>query len=296
MITVVGSLNMDFVVSVDRRPKLGETISSNTLNIFYGGKGGNQGVSTAKISQDVSFIGAVGNDPYGSDYIKELEKVGIRTDYISVIDNVPTGMAMITIENKDNSIIYSEGANGKLTSEHDAEAQELIAKSDVVIVQFEVSNEVISTVLDIANDVDVPVILNPAPYRDFPISWLDKTTYITPNETEYEAIINGKFYDEKYKNKFIITLGKEGAAFYEDNIQKIIKAPKINVQDTTGAGDTFNGVMAHYISVGESLEDACTKAVYAASLSTTKLGAQSGMPTKDELETFIEKTHHNGEN
>lgn len=289
MITVVGSLNVDFVVSVNRRPELGETISSEALDIFYGGKGANQAISSAKVSQAVSFIGAVGNDAYGQKYLKELEKNHINTDYISVIDDVPTGMAMITIEGKDNSIIYSEGANGKLTSEHVKNAKELIAKSDAVIVQFEVTHEVVEKVLDIAEEVNVPVILNPAPYKVFPIKWLEKIAYITPNEQEYEAIVTSDFYDEKYDDKFIITLGKEGASFHENGTRKIIKAPKVEVLDTTGAGDTFNGVFTYYISKGKSLAEACESAVYAASLSTTKMGAQSGMPTKEELVTFIER-------
>lgn len=289
MITVVGSLNVDFTVSVDRRPKLGETLRSNGLNVFYGGKGGNQAVSAARVGQDVAFIGAVGDDPYGHNYIEVLENNQVKTDYVSVIDNVPTGMAMITIENNDNSIIYSEGANGKLTAKHITKAKELIAKSDIIVIQFEVTHEVVEKVLTIADELSIPVIVNPAPYQEFPIEWLEKITYITPNEQEYKSIISSDFYDEKYQDKFIITLGKEGAAFYENGDRKVIKAPKVNAQDTTGAGDTFNGILAYYLSVGESLALACKKAVYGASLSTTKFGAQSGMPMQAELEEFMEK-------
>lgn len=287
MITVVGSLNVDFTVSVERRPKLGETILSEGLNIFYGGKGGNQAVSAARVGENVSFIGAVGNDPYGEKYLKRLEDNQINTDYISVIDNVSTGMAMITIENNDNSIIYSEGANGKLTADHIEHAKQLIAKSDVIVVQFEVTHEVVEKVLTLAEELSVPVILNPAPYKTFPIEWLEKVTYITPNEQEYESIVSSDLYDEKYQDKFIMTLGKEGAAYHENGVRKVVKAPKVDAQDTTGAGDTFNGILAYYISIGKSLEEACKKAVCGASLSTTKFGAQSGMPTKTELEDFI---------
>lgn len=289
MITVVGSLNVDFTVSVDRRPKLGETILSKGLNVFYGGKGGNQAVSAAKVGQSVSFIGAVGDDPYGVKYLKILKENKINTDYISVVDDVSTGMAMITIEDNDNSIIYSEGANGKLTAEHIENAKDLIANSDVIIIQFEVTHNVVEKVLNMAQELSIPVILNPAPYKTFPIEWLEKVTYITPNEQEYASIISSDSYDEKYQEKFIITLGKEGAAFYQNGSRKEVKAPKVDAKDTTGAGDTFNGVLAHYIAEGNALEKACQKAVYAASLSTTKFGAQSGMPTKAELEAFMNK-------
>lgn len=290
MITVVGSLNVDFAVSVDRRPKLGETISSKSLDIFYGGKGGNQAVSASKINKDVSLIGAVGNDPYGKNYLKILESNNINTDYISIFNDVPTGMAMITMENNDNSIIYSEGANGKLTSNHIRKWEKVIKESDIIIIQFEVRHEVIEEVINIANDFNIPIVLNPAPYKEFPIEWLEKISYITPNEQEYEEIINSDFYDEKYDEKFIITLGKKGASFSQNGKRATIKAPHVEVVDTTGAGDTFNGVLAHYISIGKSLTEACTKAVYAASLSTTSYGAQSRMPTEEELEKAINQT------
>src|SRR5699024_9285827 len=163
-------------------------------------------------------------------------------------------------------IIYSEGANGKLSPDHIEQAKDLIAKSDVIIVQFEVSHDVVEKVLNLADQADVPVILNPAPYKEFPIDWLEKIAYITPNEQEYKAIVASDFYDKKYDDKFIITLGKDGAAFYQKGVQKKVKAPTVNVQDTTGAGDTFNGVLAYYLSKSKSLEEACEKAVYAASL------------------------------
>lgn len=289
MITVVGSLNADYVVSVDRRPELGETISSNSLDVLYGGKGGNQAVSASKIGGQVSFIGSVGNDLYGKGYLKELKEYGINTRNVSVINDIPTGVSLITIESNDNSIIYSEGANGKLSVEDIERSKKLIEESDIVVVQFEIKHKVIEKLLEIANEKNVPVILNPAPYKPFPIEWLEKITYITPNEQEFNAITNSDSYNNKYIDKFIITLGRTGAAFHENNERKLIEAPRVEVKDTTGAGDTFNGVLAYYLSTGSSLRDACEKAVYAASLSTTKLGPHSGIPTEEELEVFIKK-------
>ncbi|MEN1969803.1 ribokinase [Lentibacillus sp. N15] len=292
MITVVGSLNADYVVSVDRRPELGETISSNSLDILYGGKGGNQAISASKIGGEVSFIGSVGSDLNGKGYLKELKQFGINTENVSVINNIPTGVSLITIEDNDNCIIYSEGANGKLSVKDIESSKRLIEESDIVVVQFEINHNVIEKVLEIANQKNVPVILNPAPYKPFPIKWLDKITYITPNEQEFKAITNCDSYNNKYIDKFIITLGKNGVAFHENNERKLIKAPEVEVRDTTGAGDTFNGVLAYYLSTGSSLQNACEKAVYAASLSTTKLGTHSGIPTEEELKAFIKKSNN----
>ena len=212
------------------------------------------------------------------------------------MESIPTGMAMITLEDYDNSIIYTEGANGLLNKSHIKKAEKLLTSSEVIIIQFEVSHEVVESVLDIASEANVPVILNPAPFKEFPIEWLDKVSYITPNEQEYQAIISSKSYNPKYNNKFIITLGKEGAEFYDDGNKVRIPAPNVSVRDTTGAGDTFNGVLAHEIAKGKSLTDAVHSAIYAASLSTTKMGAQSGMPLEKELQEFIEYTHINGVN
>lgn len=292
MITVVGSLNADYVVSVDRRPELGETISSNSLNIFYGGKGGNQAISASKIGGEVSFIGSVGNDLNGKSYLKELKEYDINTKNVSVINNIPTGISLITIENNDNSIIYSEGANGKLSEGDIERSKKLIEESDIVVIQFEINHNVIEKVLEIANLKKVPVILNPAPYKPFPIKWLEKINYITPNEQEFKAITNSDSYNDKYIDKFIITLGKAGAIFHENNEKELIKAPEVEVKDTTGAGDTFNGVLAYYLSTGSSLKNACEKAVYSASLSTTKMGTHSGIPTEEELEAFIKKNNN----
>src|SRR5699024_4053976 len=292
MITVVGSLNTDYITSVDRRPLLGETISSNFLSVLYGGKGGNQAVAASKIGGEVSFVGAVGDDLNGKSYLKKLKEYGINTSNISVINNTATGIAFITIENNDNSIIYSKGANGELNEKNIEESKKIIETSDIIVVQFEVNHEVIEKLLEIANRKKIPVILNPAPYKSFPIEWLEKITYITPNEQDFQSITDNNFYNDKYIDKFIITLGKNGAAFHENGKRRLIKAPNVEVKDSTGAGDTFNGVLAYYLSIGDSLYNSCKKAIYAASLSTTKIGTHSGIPTEEELDNFIKKSNN----
>lgn len=287
MITVIGSLNIDFVVSVDRRPNIGETIMSNSLDILYGGKGGNQAVAAAKLGKKVSFVGAIGNDLYGDNYIEELKKYDINTDCIFVKTDETTGIAMVAIEKKDNSIIYTQGANGQLNIRDIEVAKDIIKKSAVILVQLEVNNDVVEKVIELASRYHIPVILNPAPYKHFPIEWLEKISYITPNKQEYESIVSNDNFNDKYINKFIITLGKQGVVYYKNNIQHKIAAPKVEVVDTTGAGDTFNGVFAYYLSINTPLKIACEKATYAASYSTTKIGAQFGMPSEKELKKFI---------
>lgn len=287
MITVVGSLNIDFIFSVKQRPRIGETILTDSYEIQFGGKGGNQAVASRKLGSEVALIAAVGDDPFGKEYLSFLNEQGINTDYVSLADKTPTGTAMVTLENNDNSIIYAKGANNMLNPSHIKEAENLIINSDLIVIQFEINSDVIQEVLETANKHNIPVILNPAPFVSFPKEWLEMVTFVTPNETEFEAIKKSGLYDEKYLNKFIITKGKNGVSYIEDGKEFRVKAPKVNVKDTTGAGDTFNAALAHFISRGEELNNACRKSVYAASYSTTQLGAQKGMPTIEELESFI---------
>lgn len=288
MITVVGSLNIDLSVELNRLPKKGETIFGNQLAYYFGGKGGNQAVALARLGESVAFIGAVGNDANGKDYIDYLAKEYIDVSHIVKIDDVATGMAVITLAEQDNSIIVIPGANLKLTKEHIREKSELIKNSDMVVLQFEVSDEVISEVIDIAYQNHVPILLNPAPYRTIKQEWLEKITYLTPNETEYEALMQDNDDMEQYHDKMIVTLGSRGVSFVQDNKRCVVGAPKVDVLDTTGAGDTFNGALVHFLQK-EKLADACRLAVYTASLSTTKFGAQSGMPTIEQLEKFVEE-------
>lgn len=287
MITVVGSLNIDLSIQLNKFPQIGETIFGNQLSYFFGGKGGNQAVALARLGDDVTFIGAIGDDANGVSYIEHLRRENIKTDEIVKIKDEITGTAVIYLAESDNSIVVIPGANSKLQASHIIEKENVIKKSNMVVIQFEVSDEVISQTIDLAYKYKVPILLNPAPFRHIKEEWLEKITYLTPNETEYEAMLNSNINMEKYNEKIIITLGSKGVSYVDKQERKIVRAPKVNVVDTTGAGDTFNGALAYFLQK-EPLAIACKKAVCTASLSTTKMGAQSGMPTQEELEKFIE--------
>lgn len=289
MITVIGSLNMDLTTIVDQYPKLGETLIGKKFQTNFGGKGANQAIAAARLGGQVQMIGCVGEDTFGEEYKSHLKKEGIVTDNIKTVSSHTTGTASITIAENDNSIIVVPGANFELKPEHIHSCKNVIRDSDLVLLQLEIRMDTVETALQLASEYGVKTIVNPAPFQPIPNHWWDMITYLTPNEHEAEALMKSENFKEEYKEKLIITLGEKGCIYFENGKEVQIPASQVEVIDTTGAGDTFNGALAYFINKGLSLKDACFYAVQAASLSVTKFGAQGGMPTLKELEDFIGK-------
>lgn len=284
MITVIGSINMDVVVDTDIFPRQGETVQGKSFTTIPGGKGANQAVAVARLGSPIRMIGAVGNDSFGKELYDHLANEKIDVSGIVKMNN-STGIANILLHNQDNRIIFVPGANFDLNVEIiDANIQ-LIRESKIVILQMEIPVPTIEHILSICEKHSIPVLLNPAPAANFRKEWMDKITYLTPNETECEVIFGEDWETvlKQYPNKIIVTLGDEGAAYF--NGTEIIRVPsfKTTAVDTTGAGDTFNGAFAHAIYSGKTIDDAVKFANIAASLSVEKFGAQGGMPTEEEV-------------
>ncbi|GHI00451.1 ribokinase [Neobacillus kokaensis] len=284
-ITVVGSINMDIVTITDQLPKMGETLIGNQFKMNPGGKGANQAVAAARLGADVRMIGCVGNDSFGPLLKQNLQNEGINvTDVEPVTDS--TGTATIVVYDGDNSIIIVPGANQHVTAAFVESKRDVIADSDVLILQLEIPLEAVQKAAEIAKEHGVKVILNPAPIRKLPRELIEKINYLTPNEHEYTLLQQG--LDEKeLKEKVILTKGSAGVAFYQGEKEVSIPAYPVKVVDTTGAGDSFNGGFAVALSKGHSVSEACRYGNAVAALSTTKLGAQTGMPTNEEAEAFI---------
>lgn len=292
VITVVGSLNIDFITMADRYPKLGETIIGESFSQAYGGKGANQAVAAAKLSSKVNLIGAVGQDTFGDEYLAYLEKQAVSTNNVERVTH-HTGTASITIAEEDNAIIVTPGANYSLTPADIDRHQDIIKQSALVLIQLEVKNDTVERALEIAYEAGVPVILNPAPYRTIPNHWWPMVTYFTPNEHELALMLKETTLDDEKRQKIITTRGDKGVTFYDEGEEVAILPPKIHVVDTTGAGDTFNGALAHFLAQDVPLKDALKMAVYAASMATTKLGAQSAMPHLTELQAMVDESYVN---
>ena len=295
-ITVVGSINMDLVTSTNRVPVMGETVMGESFHTIPGGKGANQAVAAARLGADTTMIGCVGNDSFGNDLLKHLQNEGVNIDNVEPVIYSSTGIASITIANRDNQIIVVPGANYDVTPELVASHEAVIANSDILLLQLEIPLKSVEKAVELANKHQVLVILNPAPIQSLSKDLLQKVDYLTPNEHEQQLLFSANEWTEAEREamlkKCIITRGSKGITIYRD--QKIeIPSFTVDVVDTTGAGDTFNGAFALSLSQGATLKEACQFANAAAALSVTKFGAQGGMPTSKEVERFLETRKRN---
>ncbi|WP_053371959.1 ribokinase [Paenibacillus sp. FJAT-27812] len=296
-ITVIGSMNIDMVTETEIMPNQGETIFGSVFSSFTGGKGANQAVACARLGAEVTMIGCVGEDHFGKQLLDALKAEGIDIVNVKTVPHNSTGIATITVCDNDNRIIVIPGANHNLYPEDIMSLKEIIAESDMVLLQQEIPFVTVQAAIKLANELSVPVILNPAPAIKLPRELLDQVYIMTPNEYEL-AILLGldekqeRTYEqliELYPQRIVMTGGSKGA-FYKslDGEMKHEPGKKVEAVDTTGAGDTFNGALAVKLSEGSTLAEAVKFAVAASALSVTKLGAQSGMPSRAEVVRFME--------
>ena len=289
-ISVIGSCNMDLMIEADRRPQAGETVMGKRLIVSPGGKGANQAVAAARLGEKVYMIGCVGNDAYGSMMLDTLKENGVNTDYVSVLDNEATGTAHIILAEGDNSIIVLKGANDKVDKNVVDSAFDIIKTSSLVMLQHEIPMDTIVYIIDRCYEEGIPVMLNPAPYMDIPEEWIEKVTYLTPNEHEAALMFEGMDRDEILKahaGKVIMTVGKEGVVYGDGDDVVHVSGFTVSAVDTTGAGDTFNGAFAAARCDGLPLKEAVRFANAAAALSVQKIGAQGGMPWRSEVEEML---------
>lgn len=301
-IVIVGSLNMDIVVSVPHIPKVGETILASEINHYGGGKGANQAVAAARLGSKVSMIGKIGSDENGEVLLSALRKEGIDTTGMEVSDGI-TGSAFINVsESGDNNIVVYPGANNDLNVEQIEKYREIIEKSKVCVLQMEIPYEVVKYVVNLCYEKGVKVVFNPAPAtKEIEEDLISKTHILIPNETELfilaeEDDISLEKVEEvarKILNKgcenLIVTLGSKGSMYLQEDKVQYFESKKINAVDTTAAGDSFVGALVTGIVEGKSIPESIDFASYVAALTVTKLGAQNSLPTKKEVEDFIKK-------
>lgn len=293
-IAVVGSINVDMTVTAERIPKKGETLRGDSLHYIPGGKGANQAVAMAKLGAEVEMFGLVGDDAMGVKMIDNLKAQGVKCDHIGTVKGESTGTAVITVGESDNTIIVVAGANGKVDKNYIDAVKDALLAQDMVVLQHEIPLETVAYIVNLMSEHGVPVVLNPAPAANVPAEIVEKVTYLTPNE--HEAVLmfgEGASTEEllrKYPEKLIITQGSRGVSTcLADGTILTVPARKVEVVDTTGAGDTLNGAFAVRRAAGDDMEKALTYANAAASLSIGKFGAQGGMPTAAEVEEVLNK-------
>ena len=298
-ILVVGSCNTDMVIKAAHLPRPGETILGGTFFMNPGGKGANQAVAIARLGGSVTFICKTGSDIFGHQSQQLFEEEGINTSYVFSDSGNPSGVALITVDEKaENCIVVASGANANLLPSDLAKAEEAIEQADLILMQLEVPMETVCFVADIAWQKGKKVILNPAPAHPLPADLLRHLYLITPNETEAEMITGVKITDESSAGEaarllsemgvqhVIITLGSKGALIYSDGKTEMVPALKVEAVDTTAAGDVFNGALTVALSEGRSLKEAARFACKASAISVTRVGAQSSAPYRNEVDIF----------
>lgn len=305
-IAVLGSINMDIVLKVDRMAKVGETLLARSLDKVAGGKGANQAVAASRLGSKVYMIGKVGKDDNGDILYRNIENDDINVEYILKDKEEPTGMAIITVDKKgNNSIIVVSGANMSLEKEDIYKYEKAIKDSDILITQFETPMDVSEESFKLAKSLGVTTILNPAPAKKITKALLKNTDIIVPNETEAFEITKVEIKDEKDMResakfflengvKFVvITLGEKGAAIVSKDKFEIVPAYKVNAVDTTAAGDSFIGALAHKLGDSELNFDNIKEGVLygnkVSSIVVQKEGAQSSIPYLKEVEEVFKE-------
>lgn len=293
-LAVVGSINMDMTVTAERIPLKGETLLGDSIHYIPGGKGANQAVAMARLGAEVEMFGCVGDDSNGEKLLENLRKEGVGTRHIKVLKEVPTGIALITVGENDNTIIVVPGANGQVDQIYADSIKEELKAFDMVVLQQEIPLETVHDLICFCAENGIKVILNPAPAAKVPLDIIEKVTYLTPNEYEAVLIFGEEETTEellkKYPEKLVITQGSRGVSVCRKNGEVLtVPARPAIVADTTGAGDTLNGAFSVQIAKGEPIAEALRYANTAASLSTEKFGAQGGMPTAEEVERELKR-------
>jgi ribokinase len=268
-IIVIGSSNMDLVAKAPRIPVTGETLTGTDFFMVPGGKGANQAVAAAKLGAEVVFITKLGKDVFASELLENFKSVNINTQHIEQLNGVPSGIAVIAIDDKgQNMIIVVPGANGKLAPVDVDKAQSDIANAAVVVAQLEVPIETVEQAAKIANQNNIPFILDPAPAKPLSDELLSRVDILTPNETEAEALTGIKVTDEKSADMaadallakgvktVIVTLGEKGLLLATQDSKEMIPNHKVNAVDSTAAGDAFTGSLAYGLARGNSIKDA----------------------------------------
>jgi ribokinase len=297
-ILVIGSSNTDMVIKTKKMPAPGETVLGGTFLLNPGGKGANQAVAATRLGGKVTFVTKRGNDLFGNQTVGLLMREGIDTENIIKDPELPSGVALITVDAKgENSIVVAPGANGNLQPEDLPPDLFDCSRYGILLLQLEIPMATVEYSAIKATECGMKVIMNPAPAPLEPLSnkLLENIWLLTPNETEAEAISGVPILDEdsagtaadaiiaKGAKNVIITFGAKGAYVRSKDFTGMVPGYKVKAIDTTAAGDVFNGALAVALAEGNSLQVAVKFANKAASISVTRMGAQASAPFRHEI-------------
>ena len=299
-VVVLGSMNVDLVTKVDKLPLQGETVFAETFLTENGGKGANQAVAAARLGAKVSMIGRVGYDDFGQQILQNLRAESVNTDTVSKDSETGTGIALITVDaQSQNTIVVSSGANMNCGKPEIGHLESLLGSVDCLVLQNEVPYEVNLQAARLARENKIPVVWDPAPFVTGTQELIKHVDFLTPNQNEAELLANCEITDEKsIHNAFLkikessdavclITMGEDGVYFLSGPGINQIPSFLVDSVDSVAAGDAFTGGFAVALSEGETLRSAARFGCASGALATTKLGAQSAMPFRKEVDQMI---------
>jgi ribokinase len=296
---VLGSINQDFVLKVERRPEPGETVTNAELSTHNGGKGANQAAAAALLGTSVTMLGRVGDDEFGEPLVQALREKGIDSSLVERASGKSTGAAFITVTpDGENAITVAPGANRSLTPRDVEAAAEAIGEARVFVAQMEVPVQTVLRAVEVAAEEGTRALVNLAPPFEVPRDLLEKLDPLVVNEHEAAFLLGREVEGVKGAlaaapellssgpRSAVITIGEDGAVLADGESVENLPAPEVEVVDTTGAGDAFVGALATRIARGASLRDAVAYAVRAGAAAVTMEGAQSALPTPEVIEAL----------
>ena len=291
---VVGSINQDFVLKVERRPEPGETVTDAGLSLYPGGKGANGAIAAARLGAEVAMFGRVGEDAFGSELVKNLRDNGVDTEQVEAVSDAPTGSAFITVTpDGENAIVVSPGANRSFGKEEVEDAAEDLGRARVLVAQLEINTEAIEAAACSVIGNGGRFVFNLAPPKEVPDTLLHWCDPLVVNEHEAHLLLAEDVREPEESaerllslgpRSVVVTLGAAGAVLAADGSARRFPAPQVEAADTTGAGDAFVGALAAKLAEGIPLEEAIPHAVLAGAAAVTREGAQGSLPTPGEVE------------
>lgn len=300
-ILVIGSSNTDLIAKIKEFPKVGETIMGVSYSHAMGGKGANQAMAAHRLGGDVKFITSLGKDTNGLSSLAYFEKEGLDASKSLIIDDTPSGVAMIWVDEKgENSIVIIPGANDALSPGYILEIEKEILEANLLVLQMEIPYDTVKTVCNIAYENNKQILLNVAPAKKLDADILKKINILVVNEIEAE-IISGEKISEIGEQAVIdkllalgaksvvLTLGRKGCIMKNESEYHEIPAFEVKSVDSTGAGDTFCGALAAELTKGRSWKDSLNFASAAAAICVTRMGAQPSIPTESEVRDFLKE-------
>ncbi len=301
-LTILGNINIDFVVEAERMPRPGETLIGRNLRFVAGGKAANQAVTAARLGAQVSLIGRIGRDVFGPALVENFEREGINTDHVLRDTEVATGAAFVALmPDGENSILSVLGSNDRCDPEQVEAAAAVIERADMLLVQLGVPLEAVDRAIQIAVDRGIPTQLDPTPLgRGLPKLW-HRAYCVTPNMTEAEPLARLEVTDpesavaaaRKMRKRgvklAVVKLGAEGCLVLDDRGPRLVAGFKVEVVDSTGAGDAFAAGLAVRLAEGAPVDQALVFANACGALACTVFGAQPSLPRREAVEAFIEQ-------